>query len=85
MAVASHRNYVSSTMEDLERAAGRFKQIYNASGYALDASNGTDMACAAYGAAIALYAMSLHDVRDADEMLNIWTMMIDMGGSNGTE
>lgn len=76
MSVSSHRNYVSSTKEDLERAAGRL----------LIASKAFDddaWANAAYGAAQALYALSAQDIKDEESMLNVWTMRMKAGEEIG--
>lgn len=72
MAVSSHRNYVSSTAEDLERAAGKL----------LTASKNTAddaMSNALKGGAYALYALAWHDIKSEDDMLTIWSMLMTSG------
>lgn len=72
MAVSSHRNYVSSTAEDLERAAGRLETL---SKTAFE----NEWAIAAHGAACALYALAWHDLKDEESMVNVWTMLMTSG------
>lgn len=78
MAVASHRNYVSCTAEDLERAAGRLET-------ASKTTNDQDWANAAHGAAVALYALSAHDLKTEEDMLTVWSMLMTSGFSAESE
>lgn len=68
MAVSSHRNYVSSTAEDLERAAGRLIT-------SCKATNDKRMADMLRGGAYALYALAWHDIKSEDDMLTVWSML----------
>lgn len=70
MAVSSHRNYVSSTQEDLERAGGRMD---------IAGANASDpeLATACKGASIALYALAGYEIKSADDFLTIWLALYE--------
>lgn len=78
MAVSSHRNYVSSTAEDLERAAGRLETVSKT-------TEDPAWANAAHGAAVALYALSAHDMKTEEDMLTVWSMLMTSGISAESE
>lgn len=65
MAVSSHRNYVSSTADDLERAAGLLE---------IRAKQEPDTVTAAKmrGASAALYAIAWHEIKDERDFYTIW-------------
>lgn len=78
MAVASHRNYISSTREDLERAAGRLV-------IASKAATEDAWANAMFGAAQALYALAEYEIKDEESFLNIWMMLMERGEEVGRD
>lgn len=72
MAVSWHRNSVTSTADDLERAAGRLET-------ASKTSNDETWSIAAHGGACALYALAWHDLKTEDDMFNVWSMLMTSG------
>lgn len=82
--MASYREYYSLTGDEVEQFGGAFKTAYNANGYALELDNGTDMACASYGAWAAMKVIeSMRDmgaIKDHREMLNRWSYFMTNGG-----
>lgn len=82
--MAGYREYFSLTGDELEQFGGALKQIYNTNGYAIDLSNGTDVACAAYGAAVfastLLSMRNMGAIKDHKEMVTRWSLILDNGG-----
>lgn len=67
MALSNHRHYISSTDEDLERAAGFMK---------IKSRENADERERYLGASAALYALAWNELKDEKDFFAVWTAII---------
>lgn len=76
MSLISHKHYISSTEEDLERAAG-FMKIKSCE----DSANSEMFV----GASAALYALAWNDLKDERDFYEVWKAIVNGWQSQGGE